>query len=84
MNSDERLDYLMNNATQREARQVVAGKEVSPVEGVTIKSGKGSLSLSVRKGGTNAAFAQWLDEHLAEIIQKSFDEFTAVNPEDGN
>lgn len=84
MNSDERLDYLLNKATQREARQVVAGKEVSPVEGVTIKSGKGSLSLSVKKGGTNAAFAQWLDEHLAEIIQKSFDEFTAVNPEDDN
>ena len=80
--SDERLEQLLMVGVKREARQVAATGSVSPVEGVTIKSGKGSVSMSIKRGGGNAAFAEWLDENLAEIIKRSYAEFTTVNSQD--
>lgn len=77
--SDERLEALIKAATKRGARQKDGTAEVSPVDGVIIKSGNGSLTLSVKKSGTNADFASWLDKNLADIIKRSHDEFTAVN-----
>ena len=40
--------------------------------------------MSAKKSGTNAKFAEWLDENLAEIIKRSYAEFTAVNRTDEN
>jgi ParB family chromosome partitioning protein len=80
--SDERLEKLLTAGVKREARQVTATGSVSPVDGVTIKSGKGSVSMSIKRGGGNAAFAEWLDENLAEIIKRSYAEFTTVNSQD--
>lgn len=84
LSSDERLDFLLKEANKRGARQAGSSKEVSPLDGVTIKTGRGSVSMSVKKSGVNAEFAEWLDENLAEIIKRSFAEFTAVNRQDDN
>lgn len=84
MNSDDRLEFLLKEATKRGARQAGGASEVSPIDGVTIKTGRGSVSMSVKKTGVNAKFAEWLDENLAEIIKRSYAEFTAVNRQDEN
>ena len=84
LSSDERLDLLLNEANKRVARQAGSSTEISLLDGVTIKTGRGSVSMSVKKSGVNAEFAEWLDENLAEIIKRSFTEFTAVNRQDEN
>ena len=84
VSSDERLECLLREATKRGARQSPASTEVSPLEGVTIKVTKGSLSMTVKKAGESGKFADWLDENLAEIIKRSYAEFTAVNKQDEN
>ncbi|MEV8468868.1 plasmid partitioning protein RepB [Fluviibacterium sp. DFM31] len=82
VSSDDRLDRLLKEATKRGPRPATGPSEVSPVNGVTIKSGPGSVSLSAKRTGDNAAFADWLDKNLSEIIKKSYAEFTAVNRSD--
>lgn len=82
MTSDDRLEFLLKEATKRGARQYDGSNECSPIDGVKIKSSRGSVSMSVRKSGASAGFAEWLDNNLAEIIKRSFDEFTAVNSRD--
>lgn len=82
LDSDDRLETLIREAAKRGAKAPEAAKEVTPVEGVTIKSGRGSLSLSVKKSGANADFATWLEGNLAEIIKRSYAEFTDVNSRD--
>jgi len=84
VSSDDRLDLLLKEASKRGARQGQGSSEVTPVEGVTIKTGRGSISMSVKKSGANAKFADWLDDNLAEIIKRSHAEFTAVNRTDEN
>jgi ParB family chromosome partitioning protein len=80
--SDDRLEVLLREASKRGARQGKGPTEETPIDGVTIKSGRSSVSLSVKKAGANAAFAEWLDNNLAEIIKQSYAEFTAVNRQD--
>lgn len=80
--SDDRLEILLREASKRGARQGTSSIEETPIDGVTIKSGRGSVSLSAKKTGANAAFAEWLDSNLAEIIKRSYVEFTAVNRQD--
>lgn len=80
--SDERLDHLLSEAAKRGASPPAGTKEVTPFEGVTIKSGRGAVSLSVKKSGPNAGFAAWLDDNLADIIQRSHAEFTKMNSRD--
>ncbi|WP_299960932.1 plasmid partitioning protein RepB [uncultured Roseobacter sp.] len=84
VSSDDRLDMLIKEATKRGARQGRDSSEVSPVDGITIKTGRSSVLMSVKKSGANAGFAEWLDENLTEIIKKSYAEFTAVNRSDEN
>ncbi len=84
VSSDERLEELLNEASKRGTRQDRSSSEVTPVEGVTIKTGRGSISMSARKSGANAKFAEWLEDNLAEIIKRSYAEFTAVNRMDEN
>ncbi|UWR13351.1 plasmid partitioning protein RepB [Sulfitobacter mediterraneus] len=79
--SDDRLDQLLREIARRGARPN-EGRETSPVPGVTIKSGRGTIAMSIRRAGENSAFAEWLDRELENIIKKSYKEFTAVNPED--
>lgn len=82
LNSDDRLENLLKEVAKRGARPASGVKETNPVDGVIIKSGRGSVSLSAKKTGNNAAFAAWLDGNLAEIIKRSYAEFTAVNTQD--
>ena len=84
VSSDDRLEVLLKEASKRGARQDNVTSEVTPVEGVTIKTGRGSVSMSVKKSGANAQFAEWLDDNLAEIIKRSYAEFTTVNRTDEN
>ena len=79
--SDDRLDLLLKDIARRGARLDVTNI-VSPVEGVTIRSGRGSIAVTITKVGENAAFADWLDGRLKDIIKKSYQEFTAVNSTD--
>lgn len=81
LSSDDRLEQLMREITRRGARPS-EGREATPVPGVTIKSGRGSIAMSIKRAGENAAFAEWLDRELEDIIKKSYQEFTAVNPVD--
>ncbi|WP_339106924.1 hypothetical protein [Roseovarius rhodophyticola] len=74
----------MKEASKRGARQGSGSSEVTPVEGVTIKTRRGSISMLAKKSGANAKFAEWLDDNLAEIMKKSYAEFTAVNRTDEN
>lgn len=81
LGSDDRLDRLLKDITRRGARPG-QGRELTPIEGVTIKSGRGSVAVSVKRAGTSAGFANWLDTHMEDIIKRSYAEFTAVNPSD--
>ncbi len=82
--SDDRLEFLIREATKRGAKTSSGVREITPLEGVTIKAGRGTLSLSVKKSGANAEFATWLESNLAEIIKKSYAEFSDVNLVDDN
>jgi len=81
LTSDDRLEQLLKEIARRGARPS-EGREATPVPGVTIKSGRGSIAVSIKRAGDNAAFAEWLDQELEDIIKKSYQEFTAVNPAD--
>ncbi|AXI49310.1 plasmid partitioning protein RepB (plasmid) [Sulfitobacter sp. SK012] len=81
LSSDDRLEQLMREITRRGARPS-EGREATPVPGVTIKSGRATIAMSIKRAGENAAFAEWLDRELEDIIRKSYQEFTAVNPVD--
>jgi len=81
LTSDDRLEQLLKEIARRGARPS-EGREATPVPGVTIKSGRGSIAVSIKRAGENAAFAAWLDQELEGIIKKSYREFTAVNPAD--
>ncbi|MGR1582578.1 plasmid partitioning protein RepB [Thalassobius sp. S69A] len=84
LTSDERLEALIKEASKRGTKMPNSAQEITPMEGVVIKAGRGSLSLSVKKSGVNADFAHWLEGNLAEIIKKSYAEFTDVNSGDDN
>ncbi len=79
--SDDRLDQLLKEVARRGARHGDV-KEVTPVKGVTIKSGRGSIAVTIKRAGETAAFAEWLDCRLEDIIKKSYQEFTTVNSKD--
>jgi ParB family transcriptional regulator, chromosome partitioning protein len=81
LSSDDRLEQLLREITRRGARPS-EGREATPVPGVTIKSGRATIAMSIKRAGENAAFAEWLDRELEDIIKKSYQEFTAVNPVD--
>lgn len=81
LSSDDRLEQLLREITRRGAPPSEV-REVKPVAGVTIKSGRATIAMSIKRTGENAAFAEWLDRELEDIIKKSYHEFTAVNPAD--
>ena len=81
LSSDDRLEQLLREITRRGARPS-EGREATPVPGVSIKSGRTTIAMSIKRTGENAAFAEWLDRELEDIIKKSYQEFTAVNSTD--
>ncbi|MCG7630669.1 plasmid partitioning protein RepB [Epibacterium sp. MM17-32] len=83
LTSDERLEALIKEANKRGAKVSSGPREIAPMDGVVIKAGRGSVSLSVKKSGTSADFANWLEANLEDIIKRSYAEFTDVNSEDG-
>lgn len=76
LTSDQRLDRLLKEISKRGAQSRVA-KERSPMQGVKIKTGQG-INLSVQKG----PFADWLDQHLDEVLRKAHEEFEATGKEE--
>ena len=83
LTSDERLDALIKEASKRGTKVSSGPREIATMDGVVIKAGRGSVSLSVKKSGTSADFANWLEANLEDIIKRSYAEFTDVNSEDG-
>lgn len=81
--SDDRLEALIKEASKRGTKVSSGPREITPVDGVVIKAGRGVLSLSVKKTGANAEFANWLETNLVDIIKRSYAEFTEVNSGDG-
>lgn len=84
LSSDERVEMLLRSVRKRATRQSIQPHETTPFEGVSITSSKAALSLSVRKRGTNAAFAAWLDSNLEDIIKRSYAEFKEMAQRDEN
>lgn len=82
LTSDERLEALIKEANKRGAKVSSGPREITPMDGVVIKASRGSVSLSVKKSGTSAEFASWLESNLEDIIKRSYAEFTDVNSED--
>lgn len=82
LTSDERLEALIKEASKRGTKASSGPSEITPMDGVVIKAGRGSVSLSVKKSGTSAEFANWLESNLEDIIKRSYAEFTDVNSED--
>lgn len=82
LTSDERLEALIKEASKRGTKESSGPHEITPMDGVVIKAGRGSVSLSVKKSGTSAEFANWLESNLEDIIKRSYAEFTDVNSED--
>ncbi len=76
--SDDRLEALLKEAQKRGPRSRGAD-ERQPIKGVSIKSGKSSVTISMSKTGENGGFADWLDHHLDELISESFERFQAEN-----
>ena len=79
LDSDDRLEHLIREANKRGARHAEIS-EISPVEGVTIRTARGSLSLTVKRDGSNSGFAEWLNDQLPDLIRKSFAEFKSTTP----
>ncbi|MCR8550646.1 plasmid partitioning protein RepB [Salipiger sp. P9] len=81
--SDQRLDALLRAAATRDSAAESDATETILLDGITLKSSRGALALSVRKSGANADFAAWLDANLAELIRNAHASFTAdKTPED--
>ncbi|WP_299870024.1 plasmid partitioning protein RepB [uncultured Roseobacter sp.] len=80
LESDGRLELVLKEIGKR-GKQERSVEERSPLPGVQIKSGKSGLSVTVRKAGGNAKFANWLDQNLDQLIQDSFERFQSENHE---
>lgn len=78
--SDDRLEAVLKELTRRGPRDR-NDVERSPIQGVQIKSGRSSITVSVAKTGDAKPFAQWLDAHLDQLIAESFERFQLENRE---
>ncbi|MFV1527616.1 plasmid partitioning protein RepB [Phaeobacter sp. JH209A] len=71
LSSDERLDALISELTEK-AKPQSASRE--PIKGVSIKAGQG-VSMKVTKG----PFADWLNNHLDDLLTRAHEEFKATS-----
>lgn len=81
MSSDERLDHVLREETRRGARTAKA-RTMTPVPGVTIKSGATAIAVQIDRKGQGAGFADWLDRNLEDIIRRSHAEFAQTRSGD--
>ena len=73
--SDARMEAVLQDARKRGARdRTDAVREPAP--GVSVKSGRASISVSVKRAGDSKAFADWLEDHLDDLLRDSFERFT--------
>jgi ParB family chromosome partitioning protein len=80
MDSDERLDAVLREIGKRGPQERTTD-ERSPVPGVKVKSGKSGVSLTIKRSGKGANFADWFDRNLDQLIQESFERFQTENRE---
>ena len=72
--SDARLAAVLVSLGKRgtlETRTV----ERSPVDGTLVKSSMSSVTLTVRRAGDTAAFADWIDDNIDRLIKESYQSF---------
>lgn len=81
LSSDDRLEQILRELSKRGARPPVDA-ERKPMAGVSIKSGKSALSVSIKRTGETARFAAWMDQNLDQLIQDSFERFRSENQKD--
>jgi ParB family chromosome partitioning protein len=80
MDSDERMDAVLKEIGKR-GPQERSADERSPIDGVKVRSGKSGVSLTVKRSGKSANFADWLDRNLDQLIQESFERFQTESRE---
>lgn len=73
--SDMRLESALELLTRRGTKERPPAPQ-EPLPGVAIKSGKSSISLTVKRSGESKAFADWLDQNLEHVLKESFRTFT--------
>ncbi|MEN8950874.1 plasmid partitioning protein RepB [Planktotalea arctica] len=78
--SDERMEIVLREVGKR-GKQERNTETRTPVPGVSIKSGKTGLAVSIKRAGENKKFANWLDQNLDQLIRDSFERFQSENPE---
>ncbi len=76
--SDDRLEALLREMSRRPARPPQT-TDREPAPGVTVKSKAKTLSLSVQRSGDTKAFADWLDDHLDDLMKTAFARFQSEN-----
>ncbi len=76
--SDDRLDAILKHLNKKNVRPRVAN-ERSPLPGILIKNGTTGLSVTVKRSGDNAEFADWLDGNMDGLIRESFKRFQSEN-----
>jgi len=76
MSSDERFSLLLRESSNLSNKGHQKSTRV-PVDGVEIKTVKSSISLSIKRSGKYAAFADWMDQNFDNIVKESFQLFQA-------
>lgn len=74
ISSDEKLDMLLASFMKRGPQERSLQGE-GPLPGIVIKSGKNTLSVSVKSTGQTKGFSKWLDDHIEDLIKDSFERF---------
>ena len=78
--SDKRLTAILGSFNTSES-----AFEAHPAPGVTIKTGKSTINMSVKRAGKDKEFAEWLEKNLGQFIQSSYAQFRkSKSDEDGS
>ncbi|MEL7100262.1 MAG: plasmid partitioning protein RepB, partial [Pseudomonadota bacterium] len=81
--SEERLQAVLDSLQTRGTPDTRAATR-SMAGGTTVKSTKSSLTVSIRRAGDSAAFADWLDRNIDRVIEDSYRSFTQETEGDGS
>lgn len=86
LSSDEKLSFLLDELTTNKKRgtKVENNKTRTPVDGVSIKTSKSSIAVSVKRNGEHSAFAEWLDSNLDDLLKEQFARFQSSMTKSGN
>lgn len=72
--SDARLQAVIDSLGKRGAKEARAA-ERSLHGGTVVKSTKSSISMTVKRAGDSKDFADWLDDNIDGLIEKSYQSF---------